>query len=337
MKQVDKTTCNSLLYTKHISEYIKHKKSQGYKMEATLDVLCRFNKFAISLGETQIGISKELMDKWGRRLPTETECNRYNRISTVRRFSCHLQLVGYDSYIPKLPRFISTYTPYIFTKEEIAHIFSECDKLLVMGNFPRSVKNMIPALIRVLYGTGIRISEALNLTHSDVDLNDGFLHLRECKNNHERIVPLSMSVRDVCKEYVMYKQNLGLAIDSNEPFFTSAKGERGAKNSIYAIFRIVLHRANIPHQGRGKGPRLHDLRHTFCVNALVKLSEKGLDLYYSLPILMTYMGHRSINSTNKYVRLTEELYPYLIKKVNKAYQHVLPNLYSNTNSEYEND
>lgn len=335
MRQANKTTGSDLLYAKHISEYIRHKKSQGYKMEATLEILCRFNKFAISLGETQIGISKELMDKWGRRIPTETELNRYHRISTVRRFSSHLQLIGYDSYIPKLPKFISTYTPYIFTKEEMARIFRECDKMQVMGNFPRSFKNMIPALIRVLYGTGIRISEALNLTHSDVDLNEGFLHLRECKNNHERIVPLSMTVRDVCKEYLIYKQKLGLAIAPNEPFFTSAKGERGTTSSIYSIFRIVLYRAGIPHQGRGKGPRLHDLRHTFCVNALVKLSESGLDLYYSLPILMAYMGHRSISATNKYVRLTEELYPDLIKKVDEVYQHLFPNL--NSNSEYEDD
>lgn len=52
---------------------------------------------------------------------------------------------------------------------------------------------------------------------------------------------------------------------------------------------------------------------------------------------MTYMGHRSINATNKYVRLTEELYPDLIKKVDEVYQYVFPNLYSNINCEYEND
>lgn len=336
MKQNDKSLGHSL-YLKTIYEYIKYKELQGYKMAGTFDALCRFNKFAISTGETKIGISKELMDKWCRKFPSETECNRYQRISKVRNFSAYLQLMGYDSYIPKLPKYISTYIPHIFTKEEMVRIFSECDKMRVFGNYPRSVKNMIPALIRVLYGTGIRISEALNLTHSDVDLNDGFLHLRKCKNNNDRIVPLSMSVRDVCKDYLMYKQNIGLAINPDKPFFTSAKGERCTTRSIYTIFRIVLYRAGIPHQGRGKGPRIHDLRHTFCVNALVKLSESGLDLYYSLPILMTYMGHRSINATNKYVRLTEELYPDLIKKVDEVYQYVFPNLYSNINCEYEND
>ena len=59
---------------------------------------------------------------------------------------------------------------------------------------------------------------------------------------------------------------------------------------------------------------------------LFVLSESGLDLYYSLPILMTYMGHQSIEATNRYVRLTEEMYPNLISKVDEAYRYVFPNL-----------
>ena len=61
--------------------------------------------------------------------------------------------------------------------------------------------------------------------------------------------------------------------------------------------------------------RLHDLRHTFAVHSLAKMAEEGMDLYCSLPILSTYLGHQSLRATNNYVRLTSEMYPELIRKI----------------------
>ena len=77
---------------------------------------------------------------------------------------------------------------------------------------------------------------------------------------------------------------------------------------------------------RIKSKRLDFLRHTFCVNALVKMSEAGMDLYCSMPILSTYVGHQSIEATNKYVRLTSEMYPALLSKVNIVYKNVFPEI-----------
>lgn len=59
----------------------------------------------------------------------------------------------------------------------------------------------------------------------------------------------------------------------------------------------------------------HDLRHTFAVHSLAKMAEEGMDLYCSLPILSTYLGHQSLRATNNYVRLTSEMYPELIRKI----------------------
>jgi len=67
-------------------------------------------------------------------------------------------------------------------------------------------------------------------------------------------------------------------------------------------------------------------RHTMCCNALLKMSEAGMDLYYSMPILSTYIGHQSIEATNKYVRLTSEIYPNLLNKVNAAYKYIFPEI-----------
>jgi integrase len=115
-------------------------------------------------------------------------------------------------------------------------------------------------------------------------------------------------------------------VDAGSPFFTSANGRRFSQSSVYETFRTVLQRAGIGHGGRGAGPRLHDLRHTFCVNALAKLSEDGTDLYCSMPILMTYMGHQSPGATDRYVRLTKEMFPHLLMKMDDAYRYAFPEI-----------
>jgi site-specific recombinase XerD len=177
-----------------------------------------------------------------------------------------------------------------------------------------------------LYGTGLRVGEALKLKHMDVNLEKGYIILHECKNGRDRAVPLSNSLVEVFKDYLMYKQEQSVNTGSESVFFTAPDGSPCKTCTVYDIFRTVLFKAGISYQGRGKGPRLHDLRHTFCVNALVRMSETGLDLYYSMPVLMTFMGHQSVEATNRYVRLTSEMYPNLLMKVDEAYKYIFPDI-----------
>jgi len=205
-------------------------------------------------------------------------------------------------------------------------IFRECDKLLLRQRCLYSQVCVMPALIRTLYATGIRIGEAVKLKHKDVDLDQAYLVLHGCKNGRDRVVPFSLSLREVLKDYVVYKQSQTTETEADNYFFTSPDGKPCQRSTVYKIFRTVLFRAAISHGGRSKGPRLQDLRHTFCINALVGMSEKGQDLYYSMPVLMTYMGHQSIAATNSYIRLTRDMYPNLLRKVNEAYKYVFPEI-----------
>lgn len=323
------------IYASLIVEYVKFKQAQGFKFEGIERCLERFDKFASDRGGETIGISKDLADAWSAPFPLESEKSRYCRISLLRGFSAYLQTLGYTSYIPVIPKLQNHFIPHIYTNQELYAIFRECDKLTLDKHFLHSSKCVIPTLIRVLYGTGIRISEAIKLIHSDVDFDKGLIKLRESKNGQDRIVPMSLSLREVCKDWVAYKQKMGIPVDADSPLFTAADGHRISHSTINHIFRTILQRAGIGHGGRGHGPRLHDLRHTFCVNSLVKLSEAGMDLYYSMPILMTYMGHKCLESTNNYVRLTQEMFPHVTIKMDNAYQCIFPEMNSNLIDEEE--
>jgi integrase len=295
-------------------------------MEDTEERLRRFDSLTITRRETSIGISQGLFDAWSIPLPEESDANRYSRLSLLRQFSSYLQMMGYNSYIPKLPKYKSTFMPHIFTKAEIASIFQASDRLFLKRKYMYSQICVMPTLLRMLYSTGLRIGEAVNLKHRDVNLDKECLVLRYCKNGQDRVVPISKSLAEVCKDYFAYKQKQLIDTDMDTYFFTALNGSRCQTTTIYEHFRTILYKAGISHGGRGTGPRMHDLRHTFCVNALMKLSEAGMDLYYSMPILSTYVGHQSIEATNKYVRLTSEMFPDLLTKVNTAYKYIFPEI-----------
>lgn len=309
-----------------ITQYIEYKKNIGCKTTVMECLLKRFDKFANDRNEKVLGISKDLADAWCCKFPGESEDNRYYRIIILRGFSSFLQTIGYDSYIPILPKHQSNFVPYIYTPDEMERIFKECDRINAYHHVINSARFSIPCLIRLLYGTGIRIGEAIKLKHCDIDFKNECLLLRECKKGKDRYVPLSPSLALICRDYVTKKQKFGLSINPENYFFVKCNDTSISSKTISNIFNHILERAGIVRNENRKGPRLHDLRHTFCVNSFVQLCESGKDIHNVMLILMTYMGHQSIAATNKYVRIVETMFPEIVRQVDMAHNHIFPNM-----------
>ena len=73
-----------------------------------------------------------------------------------------------------------------------------------------------------------------------------------------------------------------------------------------------------------KSKRFDFIRHTFAVHSLVQMAKSGLDLYYSLPLLSIFLGHKSLGATDHHVRLTAEMYPDLLKDEKEIGTYVFP-------------
>jgi integrase len=181
---------------------------------------------------------------------------------------------------------------------------------------------IIPTLIRLLYATGLRISEALSLKESDVDTQDRTIIVRDSKNGKERLIPISQSLSNVLAEYISYKRKLPLRNSDFGYLFINLCGHRCNRDNVDARFKKILQQAKI--SGNGQSPRLHDLRHTFSVHSLAMMAEQDIDLYCALPTLSAYLGHQSIEATNRYVRLTADMYPGLIKETSLISLNVFP-------------
>jgi len=207
-------------------------------------------------------------------------------------------------------------------------IFSAVDGLTLHRKMMNSMIFIMPALLRLLYSTGVRISEALDLRNKDVNMNDGYLVIKDSKNGKQRMLPFSESLTIVLKDYVNHRNRLPVPVFEEDPFFISLNGSRCSSDTVYKWFRKILRQAKIPFTGNHNGPRVHDLRHTFAVTSLARMGETGVDLYSKLPVLSTCLGHQSLNATNSYVRLTAEMFPGLLKSADLVCLNVFPDLMS---------
>ncbi len=317
------------IYAPYINDFISLKRSLGYKYKEEERLLYIFDRFILDQGHTSVVLTKEISDKWANRHHNEAAFTVYSKVKVVKQLAEYLLDQGIKTYVPQLPKYPGcTFIPYIYSYEEINAIFRACDNLRMECRNVYSCILIMPCLLRLLYGTGIRISEALSLKNKDVSLSESCLTIKDTKNGKDRLVPMSDSLTAVCIDYLAHRDKLpvnGLK-QQNGPFFVSLNGEVCKHTAVHRWFRKVLEMAEIPFAGNRKGPRIHDIRHTFACHSFVKLSDEGVDLYCSWPYLSTYLGHQSLESTEQYIRLTSQMYPELLKDTDGLYVDILPDI-----------
>ena len=312
------------IYASHLKDFIASKRHLGFCYRTEENTLKVFDRFTIQRGETVPGITKQLSDAWYDLNPNISQGFRNQRCLTLNQFASYLCDIGIRSYIRSIPRCAHSFTPYIFSRSQITSLFEGCDALVVGKKNASTILMVLPCLIRLLYGTGLRIGEALALKDSDVNLDDNYLIVRDSKNGKQRMIPISISVAAVCRQYREYRDRMPLGRVKDDNFFVSVCGKNCKRDSIHKWFSKALTIAGI--RRSENGPRLHDLRHTFSVHSLAMMAESGSDLYCSLPVLSGYLGHECLQSTNHYVRLTSEMYPGLLKDVDMVCLNVFPKL-----------
>lgn len=291
--------------------YIEEKRAVGYKYKKGPSLLKQFDTLATKENLTEIELPKSLVLLWTKKRPNETVSTRNGRISMARGLATYMARLGYKAYIfPNAAISIErySYVPYVFSEEEIKNIFTICDSYSVSKTSPNR-HLILPLLFRILYGCGLRISEAVNLKLKDIDLNQGTLYIRDTKFGKERIIPMAETLTERCRLYI----NKIHQFKSPETFFFSSPYGGSYKGStIYTLFREVLWKAGISHSG--KGPRLHDLRHSFAVHCLKRWVINEEDITNLLPYLSAFLGHEDLRGTQHYLRLTADLYPASVEQ-----------------------
>ena len=201
------------------------------------------------------------------------------------------------------PRFTRDFRPYIFSHEEIATLLRAAGQLRVRPCDPLRPWSM-ELVVTLLYTAGLRISEVVRLEVRDYDPHEAALTIRETKFAKTRLVALSSSAQRGLDTYLTRRRELGLSCEQTDPLRCCPSNAVPHVAGLQSALTRLMRRSGVKSRQGRDGPRVHDIRHTFAVHRVLQWYREGRDVQALLPRLVTYMGHRSLESTQRYLALT---------------------------------
>ena len=310
-------------YKEIFDGYCEYKKSLGFKiLKAEFYSLKRINVYLNEKYSSSVCLKKEWVDGYICRYKGKSASTIHNQECILRGLGRYMIICGYeDIYIfpeTSIIKNTSSFVPYIFTPDEIKRIFEAVDN--VIENIHRETDILFFQVIyRLLYATGMRIGEAINLKTDDIDLNNDIITVYNGKGNVSRLIPFLPSLH-----YWLDKYKTERSLHHSHYFFHHTDGRKINQMQVRNNFLYkTLPAAGInPDRSNGYNIRVHDLRHTFACHSLDKAIKEGKDPFCVLPYLSVYMGHKDIKSTELYLRLTEDHF----NEINEAGHYIYEGL-----------
>ena len=308
------------IFKNDILSFISLKQALGFKYESGIGLLRRIDTYFVDSHLTVREISKELCEGWCRKRSYESPANHSSRISAMRVFCQYLNDIGVPAYIPSsnLLTKLKKYDAHIYTTEELKRFFSVVDTSQSVPSECPYRSQVMPLFFRILYTSGMRVSELRLARIRDMNLEEGYIYVNGGKNQKDRIVPIHPILTEKCR---ILKESIHQNSSEDEYFFMQYPGRAMTLGCVYKNFRRYLEKAGIPHTGHG--PRVHDFRHTYCVNLLLKWCKEGKDLMAYLPYMRTMLGHEGFEETAYYLKLTVDAFPIIRKSLETSFPSVI--------------
>jgi integrase/recombinase XerD len=280
--------------------FIQKKREYGYKFTGNAKLLRRFARFTGNLNINSV---------------TDDHLNVFlSRASisnnTQRRYIWHLRHLFLYWYghrkllkVPGAslkPATAKTFVPYIYTRNEIRRLLDGTE--LCQHRRKCSISSAtLKTLILFLYGTGIKIGDALALSDKDVDFARGTVIVRSA-TVEARTIPIGPDVKRLVKRFLMRRERLQFGLGRS--LFLTSKGTSIGYGRVRQTFYRLRKIAEIRRSDSSYQPRIHDLRHSFAVHSISKWTEEGHPLDKFLPILATYMGKVDMHGLERYLELS---------------------------------
>jgi integrase/recombinase XerD len=285
--------------------YLQHKRSLGMQCHTLARQLRAFCK---AMGDVRVDEVKQQAVSAFIFGSGPVTTNLHRKLSALRGLYHYLLNRRYVIASPlptQIPKEPEPLIPYIYSQEELRRVLQAADN---QQPWCKLEAHCLRALLLLLYGAGLRISEALRLTLGDLDLAERLLTIRETKFYKTRLVPMGSDLTQALTAYLagrcerghpsppeafllVTRHSLPVSVQLAEDTFKRLCREVGVRRSDDSRFL----------------PRLHDLRHSFAVHRLIACYREGGDVQRLLPQLATYLGHVDIGSTQRYLTLTPEL------------------------------
>lgn len=282
--------------------------------------------YLVSHDASEKCLQEETLVRWLASKRIKPQSKR-NLLAHVKGFSKYLISMGYPVALPEPPYPARDYVPYIFSDEELFRIITAADNIVTRTRGTRlDAEYQTPLLIRILYCTGMRLGEAIALTWSHIDLENGVIYALKTKNSKSRAIPIDASLGELLKSYKRMTHSKG---DCREYVFESSNnpGSPHGKTFFRFWFGLVLQTAGIHYTRKTpyeRGPCLHGLRHLFTIQSFLKAESEGRPFEDSVPFVSTYLGHAGITETEKYLKADYTFYTRSHQRVERHIDHLFP-------------
>lgn len=288
-----------------VENYIAHKRSLGMLFNSDA---VRLRSYVKAMGDIDIRhIQPAAVHQflYGVGPVTAYWFSKYHSLNPFYRYAIAHDYVSKNPLPLTKPREPARFEPYIYTNQDMQRLVDAVDSRhrYVWILDPYTVRT----LLLLLYGTGLRISEALRLNLEDFDVENRVLTIHETKFFKSRFVPIGKDLGRVLREYLDQQWPVERRTPT-APLLRTQEYERIKRQTAELVFKRLREKASVSRPSAARyQPRLHDFRHTFAVVRLVTWYREGKNVQRLLPHLTTYLGHLRIMETQRYLTMTTEL------------------------------
>jgi integrase len=304
--------------SQELDRYLSVRRSLGYKLSTHERILRGFTRCAESLSTDYV--STALFLRWKNAFGKASNQTWAHRLGMVRIFAQWLHSMDSRHEIPPrslVPGGVRRSHPYIYSEDDIRRIVEIAAELPSINGIRARTCSTLFGLLAV---TGLRVSEALSLDTDDVDLENGVITLRQGKLGKARLLPVSDSTRVQLADYV--KERDRLLGTRSQAFFIADHGGRltdcCARYNFAAVCQMIGLRPPQKFNRHGRGPRIHDLRHTFAVRTLLNWYRCSAEPAREMIKLSTYLGHSDPAHTYWYIEAVPELLELASKRIEEV-------------------
>ena len=308
-----------------IARYLTHKSALGHCCRQAAWFLRRLRR------DVQTGGHRELnarsFDRWWRPFQDRHPNTRRTYYRSVRLFCLYRRRHEPGCFVPSaegMPKLQPYVTPVIVEPAQVVRLLALASQLSKANRSPLRAPVLRLAIV-LLYTCGLRLGELRRLTLRDIEQHDTVLRIRESKFHKSRLVPLSPTATQELQDYLRARREV-FTDDPRTPLLCNchcgpahAYSQPGLQHAINHLFEAAEVRDE-----QGRRPRVHDLRHSFAVQALIRWYQNGADVQSCLPKLALYMGHVSIESSAYYLHWVPTLQRLASQRFEQHFGHLIP-------------
>ena len=298
-----------------LDDYLALRHAMGFKLSEARIRLPQFVDFLDRQGATFI--TTEWAVQWATQPRHVQPAEWARRLRWVRGFARYHRAIDPRTEIPPtqlLPYRPQRRAPYLYRDDEIAQLLEAASHLPSATGLRAHTYTAVFSLLVV---TGMRISEVVGLDNDAIDLKDGLLTIRHSKFRKSRCLPLHRTTQQALGRYVEHRDQV-YPIPKSPSFVVSEKGIRLTQWAVRDTFIKLSRQIGLRGPSDSHGPRLHDFRHRFAIQTLIRWYQEDIDVERHLPELSTYLGHVKVSDTYWYLSATPELLGLAARRLEQA-------------------